>query len=312
MIAMAFCDYGTPDVLRPVVRPVPVPGEGEVRVDIRAVAALPVDCKIRSGALKAFFDVPLPKIPGRDGAGIVGAVGPGVDNIKVGDRICVVAGHAEQGTYQQALIRSRDTIVQMPEGMGFADAAALIHAGVCVVICLLDTAQIQPDMRVLIHGGSGAIGPLAIQLAKSRGAFVATTCRALNKAFVLDIGADIAVAYDQEDFTDISDPFDIVLDLVGGEVNARSYNVLRKGGHLVCLNAAPITDLSEQFGVRMTVARIHETPEILSRVMALAGQGVLRPRVAMTLPLAQASEAHRRMEQGGAGPGRIILEIPPL
>ena len=312
MIAIAFDDFGTPDVLRMVERPVPQLRAGEVRIDLRAVAVVPVDCKIRSGALRAVFDIPLPKILGRDGAGVVHSVGAGVDFVKPGDPVCVVAGHAEQGTYQQALVRTKDSIVAMPEGLGFADAAALVHAGVCAVICLLDTAEITAGMRVLIHGGSGAIGSLAIQLAKSRGAFVATTCSEANKALVRGIGADLAIAHDTEDFTRIEDSFDIVLDLVGGSVHQRSYGVLRKGGHLVCLNAAPIVDLSAQFGVRMTVARIHESPDVLRRVMDLAGKGVLKPHVSHRLPLDQAADAHRMAEQGGAGNGRIVLDIPPL
>jgi len=312
MIAMHFEEFGPPDVLRSVARQVPAPGAAQVRVDLRAVAVLPVDCKIRSGALTRFFDIPLPKIPGRDGAGIVGAIGEGVDYVKLGERVCVVASHAEQGTYQQALLHSRDTIVPIPDGMEFADAAALVHSGVCSVICLTDTAQIKAGMRVLIHGGSGAIGTLAIQLAKSAGAFVATTCRAVNRDLVTKMGADLAVAYDQEDFTRINEPFDVVLDLVGGDVHQRSYQMLRKGGHLVCLNAAPITDMSAQYGVTMTVARIHEAPDILNRVFALAGRGILRPLVALKLPLDQAAQAHRLMEEGSVPPGRIILDIPPL
>lgn len=312
MITVSFKNFGGPEVLTISAQPIPVPGPDQVLVHLRAAAVLPVDCKVRSGALRTFFEIAFPKIPGRDGAGVVAAVGSGVSYAKPGDRVCVVAGHTEQGTYRQAMLAGRDTLIPMPSGMTFADAAALVHAGVCSVICLCDTARIAPGMRVLIHGGSGAIGSLAIQLAKSMGAYVATTCRAANRDHALAMGADIAIAYDQDDFTRLAEPFDVVLDLVGGEVHKRSYEVLRAGGHLVCLNAASIRDLSEQFGVKMTVARVYESPDILRRVMALASAGVLRPQRVMTLPLEQAAEAHRLMEAGKATGGRIVLDIPPL
>ena len=311
MKAIQYATFGSPDVLElcDIVRP--IPGPGEVRVDLEAVAVLPVDHKLRSGALTTFFDVALPKIPGRDGVGTIGALGPGVDYAKVGDRVAVVAGHHEQGTYAQSIVRTQDTLVPVPKALTSPTAAALIHAGMCCLTCLEDVVALSPGMRILIHGGAGAIGALAIQFAKFRGAFVATTCRASNRSYVAMQGADQVFAYDEEDFSQIDDRFDIVFDLIGGEVHRQSYKVLRSGGHMVCLRAAPIEDLSEDHGVTTTVAQLNETPKLMARVMALGAQGVLRGQVRATMPLAAAAEAHAAMEAGRVTQGRLILEIPP-
>lgn len=312
MQAIQFDRYGGPDVLHRATVPVPDPGPGQVRVDLRAVAVLPVDCKIRSGALQEVFRVPLPKVPGRDGAGVVGAVAPGVDYASVGDRVCVVASQLEQGTYRQAILRTGETLVPIPPSVDDDHAAALIHSGVCAVICIRDTAEVRPGTRILVHGGAGAIGSLAIQLAKHQGAIVTATCSAANVSHALAMGADRAIAYDREDFSTLGRQFDVVLDLIGGDVHARSYQVLRTGGHMVCLRAAPFEDRAAEHGVRLTVPQIHESREVLDRVMALAGAGHLRPQVTDRLPLDQAVAAHAKMDVGAVSRGRIVLRVPPL
>lgn len=309
MRAIRFERFGGPEELQLVDVPVPEPGPGEVRVDLHAASVLPVDCKVRAGLLRDLLTVPLPKIPGRDGAGVVGKVGPGVDYLRVGDRVCVVAQHAEAGTYAQHIVRNRESVVPAPPDLDFDSAAALMHAGICAWICLVETAGIRGGMRILVHGGAGAIGALAIQLARHHGAHVVTTCGARNSDYVRQMGAHEVAAYDEEDFTAIADPFDIVLDLIGGSVHHRSYRVLRKGGMMVCLNAAPYTDLSTEYGVSVRLPRIHDRREALLAVTELATRNILRPQVAMRLGLEDAAEAHRLMESGKISRGRIVLHI---
>lgn len=312
MHAIRFHRFGGPEVLTCESLVVPVPGPGEIRVDLRAAAILPVDCKIRQGALKQHFQTVFPKIPGRDGAGVVGAVGPGVDYAQIGDRVCVVASHSEQGTYAQAMIRARDSIIAMPKRLDFSQAAALVHSGVCSVTCMFHVESISAGMNVLIHGGAGSIGTLAIQLAKARGAFVATTCSSSNGDYVRAMGADLVFAYDLQDFSTTHERFDVVLDLIGGEVHKKSYGVLRRNGHLVCLRAAPIQDLSKEYGVTMTMVQIRETPSILAEVMALTDAGVLKPQIHSVLPLARVQDGHALMDAGQVSRGRLVLDIPPL
>ena len=236
-----------------------------------------------------------------------------LDAARVGARSAIVPVIRFTGLHPwQAIVRPQETVARIPDSLTFDAAAALVHAGVCSLTCLADTARLAPGQRVLIHGGSGSIGALSIQLAKSLGAFVATTCREVNSAYARAMGADLVIPYDTGCFTRTSEKFDVVLDLVGGEAHRKSYQVLRRGGHLVCLNAAPISDLSAQHDVRMTMVRISEPPEMLDRVMSLAEGGVFRPGVAKTMPLEQAADAHRLMEAGLAARGRIVLTVPPL
>ena len=312
MQAIRYEQYGGPDVLRLVEVPDPEPGPGQVRVDVRAASVIPGDWKVRAGHLKQYFPITLPKIPGRDGAGVVTKLGLGVDYIAVGTPVCVVAQHVEPGTYAQAIVRDRESLTPLPPNLGFDEGAALIHAGVCSWICLVETAGLKPGMRVLVHGGSGAIGGLAVQLARHLGAHVAATCRAVNADYVKDLGAHQVVAYDRGDFAEELSGFDVVFDLIGGDVHRRSYPVLKKGGHMVCLIAAPFENCAAEFGVRVSVPRITDPRHVLDAVVDLAARGVLKPQICARMELAQAAEAQRRLEQGLITRGRIILQIPPV
>ena len=309
MRAIQYRRFGGPAVLELAEVPDPHPGPGQVRVDLRAASAIPGDCKLRAGHLQAHFKVTFPKIPGRDGAGIVTEVGPGVTYARPGDAVCVVAQHTESGTYAEAVVRDAATIVPKPDALGFTEAAALTHAGVCAWIMLVETAQVRRGMKVLVHAGAGAIGGLAVQLAAHLGAEVAATCRAANADYVQGLGAGRVVAYDREDFTQRLSDYDVVLDLVGGTVHERSYGVLRRGGHIVYLIAEPFRDRSREFGVRATRAEIHDRPDLLRTVVDLAAKKILRPQICATLPLAEAAEAHRRIEAGEVTRGRIVLTM---
>jgi NADPH:quinone reductase-like Zn-dependent oxidoreductase len=312
MKAIVYDDFGGVDVLHYRDMPDPVPGPGEVLVDLCAASVIPADWKLRAGRLKDLFPVTFPKIPGRDGCGVVSAVGPGVGYAAVGDRVCVVAQHTEPGTHAQRIVRDAESTVAMPEGMGFADAAALMHAGICAWICLVETAGLTAGQRVLVHGGAGAIGGLGVQLARHLGAEVTATCRSNNLDYAREMGAHHAVAYDASDFADTDTRYDVVFDLIGGQVHRRSYDVLRPGGHMVCLRADPIEDLSARYGVTVTVPMIHDSREALEATVRLAETGVFRPQIAARLPLDRAAEAHRMLEAGKVSRGRIVLDIPAV
>lgn len=312
MQAVRYEQYGGPDVLRLVELPDPEPGPGQVRVDLHAASVIPADWKVRAGHLKQYFPISFPKIPGRDGAGVVTKLGPDVDYVAVGTPVCVVAQHVEPGTYAQAIVRDRESIVPLPRRLGFDEGAALMHAGVCAWICLVETMNLQPGMRLLVHGGAGAIGGLAVQLARHLGAHVVATCRAENAAYVTELGADQVIAYDRDDFADTLRDFDSVLDLIGGDVHRRSYSVLKRNGHMVCLIAAPFENRAAEFGVRVTTPHIHDRRQTLDAVVDLAARGALRPQIRARMKLAQAAEAHRLLEQGSVTRGRIVLQIPPV
>jgi NADPH:quinone reductase-like Zn-dependent oxidoreductase len=186
-------------------------------------------------------------------------------------------------------------------------AAALLQPGNSAWIAVMETAQVQAGMRVLVHGGAGAVGSLMVQLCSHLGAEVTATCRAGNEDYVVGLGATRAIAYDREDFGTLRGQ-DLVFDLIGGDVHARSYSVLRAGGHLVYLTALPIVDQGTAFGVRVSRAMISDRQAVLAAVAELSAQGILQPRVAGVYSLAHAAQAHAALEAGQVTRGRLVLD----
>lgn len=305
--AIQYDRHGPPDVMRLVDVPDPVAGEGEVLVRLQASGVAPFDAKLRAGALSQHFTVAFPKTPGRDGAGHVVGLGAGVDDLAIGARVCVVAPRTS-GTAATLIACPRSLVVAAPPTLTMEEAGALLQPGLSAFIAMVETAALSDGMRVLVHGGAGAVGGLMVQLARQRGATVTATCRAANRDYVTELGAHRAIAYDGEDFTTI-EPQDVVFDLIGGAVHARSYAVLRDGGHMVYLVAEPFEERRER-GIRVTRAAIADRPEVIAAVADLAARGVWRPGVAGVLPLADIAEAHRRQEAGEVTRGRMVLTIP--
>jgi NADPH:quinone reductase-like Zn-dependent oxidoreductase len=309
MKAIQYTHYGGPDVLEYVDLPAPLPGPDEALIAVRCASVIPGDWKVRSGHLKEMFPLDLPTIPGRDGAGVVIATGSACDWAAIGDELCFVTEHVEPGSYAEQVARPRQMTVPKPPGVDFAHASAMLHAGICAWIGLVETAQILAGENVLIHAGAGAIGGMAVQIASHRGCHVTATCSAANAEYVRGLGADVVIAYDTEDFTDRLDGQDVVFDLVGGDIHENSCRVMKSGGRLVWLIAAPFDDISQSYGVSCTQAMIHDRRETLEHVAEAVAQGILRPQVSRRLPLRQAADAHRTLERGENSRGRIILEI---
>lgn len=307
MQAILFDRYGPPDVMRLATLTTPQAGPGEVRVRLQAAGVAPFDAKLRAGLLQAHFKPELPKIPGRDGAGIVDQLGAGVTGVALGDAVCVMADPLS-GTYAQAVVCAAGRVVPLPDGLSLHQAAALMQPGNSAWIAVMETAQVQSGMRVLVHGGAGAVGSLMVQLCSHLGAHVSATCRAGNEDYVSGLGATRAIAYDRDDFGSLRDQ-DVVFDLIGGATHARSYPVLRSGGHLVYLTAAPIVDQGSVLGVRVTRALVSDRPEVLAAVAGLATEGIFRPRVAGVFSLRDAPRAHAALEGGQVTRGRLVLDI---
>jgi len=308
MKAIQYSRYGAPDVLELVTLDDPIAGPNEVRVRLKAAGVSPIDAKLRSGALQAHFSLTFPKIPGRDGVGVIDQIGEGVIGLSLGDEVCVAADPTRSGTYAEAMVCASSRVVKKPPNLSTSQAAALLQPGVSAWISMCRTATLSDGMSVLIHGGAGAVGGQMIQLARHLRLDVATTCRAGNIDYVLGLGAHRAVAYDRDDFSVLRD-FDVVFDLIGGETHARSYQVLKAGGQLVYLTAMPFENQAEKYGVTVSRAMISDAPEALHAVAQLAAEGVLTPGVMATLPLAAAADAHRQFEAGQITRGRIVLNM---
>ena len=195
MKAVRYADYGDPSVLHLEEVQVPSPADGEVLVRVRATGVHPMDWKTRAGYLKQYMPVELPFTPGWELAGTVEAVGPGVESLKVGDR---VFGRAS-ATYAEYTVASEATLAKLPDSVSFEAGAALGLTGVSAWLAV-EAADVHPGQRVLIQGGAGGVGSIALQLAKRAGAHVIATTSAKNVDHVRALGADEAVDYSAAPF----------------------------------------------------------------------------------------------------------------
>ena len=310
MKAIHFSDYGGPEVLSYGEFPDPVLARDQVLIEVHAVSVAPSDWLVRAGRLQHMFSQTFPTIPGRDGSGVVVEVGAEADFAQVGDEVVFKVGHVELGSYAERIARGRDTVVAKPVNVSHIEAASGGHAGTCAWIGLVREAGVGPGMKVLIQGGAGAIGGLSLQLAKHLGASpVITTCRRANVDYVRSIGADIAIAYDEEDFRDAVHDCDVVFDLVGGDVHARSYEVLKPGGVMTWLIAEPFEDRSSEYNVVERQAVIDDDPAALKSVIEMIGTGAMKPQVVKVMPLEAAAEAQALLEAGKVSRGRIVLQV---
>lgn len=309
ILAIQFSDYGPADVLEAKPIPAPSPAAGEVLIDVHAASVNPIDWKVRSGMLKGVFPAKLPMISGRDGAGIISAVGEDVDPSRIGQRVCFLASRGV-GAWAEQIVLSSPLAVPIPVTLSFIDAAALPLAGLSAWAALVTAAEIGCGMRVLIHAAAGGVGTLAVQIARDRGAKVYATCSARNADYVLALGASEVIAYDREKFEDRLSDLDVAFDSMGGEVHRRSYAVVRKGGTLVCLSAEPYEDRGAACGVAVKMAQVLPDPQALATLVELVKAGRLKPLVEHVLPFADFAAAQRLSEQGHAR-GKTVLEIRP-
>lgn len=307
MRAICYDTYGGPGVLRLVSLPRPTPGAGQVLVRLAAAGVAPLDWKLRAGILAAHFTPEFPKIPGRDGTGIVEACGDGVAGFAPGDRVAVMAPPAgAAGTCAEYIAADAALCVPLPEGVDLIDGAALVNSGLSAWIAAVRTARVQAGQRVLVQAGAGAVGGLLVQLCAHLGAEVTATCHSRNMEYVHGLGAARAIAYDKPFPTDLA-PQDIVFDLMGGTVHDACYPLLVPGGHLVWLTAAPVTDRGAEFGVKVSRAMISDDATAVAEVLALAAKGVVRPQVAGRLPLTDTARAQTRLAEGQVSRGRLLI-----
>jgi NADPH:quinone reductase-like Zn-dependent oxidoreductase len=306
--AIQYSEHGPADVMQYVDLPDPVAGAGQILVKLEAASVTPFDWKLRAGHLQNHFTLPMPSVPGRDGGGTVVAIGEGVTEFKTGDRVAVMARFFAQGGYAEMIAVDEKSAVKIPDGLTTVEAVALTNASLSAWLSV-QTAEVKSGDKVLVHSGAGAVGGLLIQLCHHLGAEVATTCRSTNRDYVMGLGADQVIAYDQEDFSDILKDQDVVFDLMGGAVHDNSYKVLKKGGRLAWLVADPIRDRGAEFGVSVTRVMVTDDKTALQSMMDLAGAGLIKPQVARTMPLSEAAEAHRLLEKGAISRGRLVLTM---
>ena len=309
MKAVLFERHGGPEVLHLAEVPGPDAGPGEVVVDIHAASVNAADYKVRlGGGAYRGSGVKLPHILGRDFSGVVSAVGPGVTDLRVGDAVFGVCDQGIEGAYAEKIAIKGAIIAKKPDSLGHAEAAAMALTSLTALWALEDTAKLNPGETILIQGGAGGVAGFAIQLAKHIGATVITTASGRNHDYVRDLGADRVVDYNREDFTKVVADCDVVFDTVGGDVQVRSYEVLKPGGRLVWIAPSPAGFQPTRKDVQVLRPGVARDRAHLERMLALLEAGAVSPPAITRYKLADAAEAHRVSESRHLR-GKLVFEI---
>ena len=323
MRAVVITSPGDPDVLKLTEVPDPVPGPGEVLVEVAAAGVNRADVLQRMG----FYPPPpgAPPYPGLECSGRISALGPGVTVWQPGDEVCALLGG---GGYAEQVAVPQGQLLPVPDGVSLVDAAGLPETACTVYATVFQQARLTPGETILVHGGAGGIGTIAIQLAKSFGARVICTAGTPAKLErCTELGADLAVSYVRDDFVSAVDVFtggrgaDVILDIVGGPYLARNVAALATGGRLLVVSTqgGSSAELDLQMLMRKRASILASTLRarppadkavivagVREQVWPLISAGRVRPVTDRVLPMADAADAHRALEQG-THVGKILL-----
>ncbi len=300
-------EFGGPEVLTVVDAPEPRPMPTEVLVRVRAIGLNPLETRLRAGE----FPVQPPFTLGWDISGVVEQA-PLTWRLKPGDEVFgmplfprMVNGYAE------LVAAPALHLAHKPASLSHVEAAALPSVGLTAWQGLVDLAGVQAGDRVLVHGGGGGVGHVAIQIAKALDAQVITTASSGKREFVEELGADEVIDYRGVDFAETVRDIDVVLDTIGGDTVERSIGVLRPGGHLLTAVADDDLELAARYeaaGLRFSGIVVDPDPVGLRGLVDLVDQGKLRVHVQETFPFERVVDAHRALESGHLL-GKLVLTV---
>jgi len=308
MKAIRIHTYGGPEQMQLEDAPVPACGANDLLVRVVAAGVNPIDWKIRAGAMAHGLPMASALTLGWDGAGMVDAVGGSVTAFKSGDEVYFYAEFARGGTYAEYVAVDASQVALKPRTLAFAAAAALPMAGQAAWTALVDNAQIARGMRVLIHGGAGALGSVAVQLAKDAGLHVIATASGDGVALVRSLGADEVIDYRSQRFQDHVRDIDVVLDTIGGPTQEASWGLMNPGGILVATAMPPPPERAAAAGVRAAFVFTPPRGAVLVQLAERVDAGRLRVLVGQEFALADATHAHRLGESGKAR-GKMVLHV---
>jgi NADPH:quinone reductase-like Zn-dependent oxidoreductase len=292
MKAVIVREYGGPEVLKLEDVARPEPKENEVLVRVIAAGVNPIDTIIRGGVFAKEFGTHLPLVPGYDIAGVVEKAGKKTTRFKVGD---AVYAYIRGGGYAEYAIATEEQVSPKPKSLTFIAAAGVPVTALTAWQALIDAAKLKAGQTVLIHGGSGGVGTMAIQIAKARGAQVIATASTPNQDLLKELGADVTIDYAKTKFEDVAKDVDVVLDSVGEDTLARSYGVVKKRGFIVTLVArSDQAELAER-GIRGASIAVKPNAEELAEIAELIEAKKVKPVVTRMLPLADAVTAQQQI-----------------
>ncbi|WP_409250743.1 NADP-dependent oxidoreductase [Bacillus sp. SCS-153A] len=310
MKAIVIEEYGDKSVLKEKDIEKPSISENQVLVEVHSTSINPIDWKVREGYLKEMLPFEFPIVLGWDAAGVVVETGSNVTDFKEGDRVFTRPATTNRGTYAEYLSVEENLLAKMPEEMSYDEAASIPLAGLTAWQCLVDFGSIQEGDKVLIHAGAGGVGIFAIQIAKSFGAYVATTASESNIEFLKSLGADEVINYKEKDFSEELTDYDLVLDSMGEDIQSKSYKVLKDNGKLVSIVQPPSEEEAAGHNVEAGFVWLEPNGEQLQKLADLYVEGKVKPVISKTFDFSEQGlkDAHALSETHHAR-GKIVIQV---
>ncbi|HEY4147747.1 MAG TPA: NADP-dependent oxidoreductase [Chitinophagaceae bacterium] len=308
MKAIVMNEYGNAGVLKYEDVAKPVPADNEVLIRVKATALNPIDSKIRNGYLQAVMPIHFPFTPGWEAAGIIEAAGKNVTSLRAGDEVYTRPNFRKAGSYAEYMTVDENEVALKPKSLSFTAAAAMPLVAGSAYTILFKTANVKAGQRIFILGAAGSVGLFAVQMAKLAGAYVIGTATGDDIAMLQSLGIDEAIDYNKAGYADGVSNIDLALDLAGGPAYENLWKTLKKGGTLLSTTMQPSPGKAKEYGV--TASQVITGPDkaALEEIAALTDKGKLTPKVGKVLPLSEAAEAHKLMDEHRVK-GKIILEI---
>lgn len=332
MKAFIIDKYKSKDGGRIGQMPDPQPQVNEVLVEVHAAGINLLDSKIRSGEFKIILPYKTPFVLGHDVAGVITKIGAGVKQFKVGDEVYARPADHHIGTFADFIMVNEADLALKPKTLSMAEAASIPLVGLTAWQALIEKGNLKKGQKVFIQAGSGGVGTFAIQLAKHLGATVATTTSTANIELVKSLGADIVIDYKKEDFEQILQDYDLVLNSQDGKTLEKSLRVLKPGGKLISISGPPDPDFAAEIGapwyvklitrllssgVRKKAKRLNvgfsflfmrANGNQLKEITALINSGTIKPVMDKVFPFESIKEAMAYVESGRAK-GKVVVKM---
>jgi NADPH:quinone reductase-like Zn-dependent oxidoreductase len=308
MTALRAHRRGGPEVLVVERAPVPVPAPGEVLIEVHAAAITFDELTWDETWTRAGVDR-TPTIPSHEVSGVVTAAAPDVADIAVGDEVYGLIPFDRDGAAAEYVAVPAECLAARPTTCSHVPSAALPLAGLTAWQALVDHAAVQPGERVLVHGGTGGVGALTIQLAARLGADVTTTVRSDVADLMAELGATTVIDTRTEQFDGPDAEYDVVIDTVGGQTLERSFEILRPGGRLVTISAPPPPGKAEAFDVEATFFIVTPDRAQLIQLAELVDTAGMHIAIAGTFPLQDGRAAFESGQRPHRSPGKTVLIV---
>jgi len=314
MKAFAITGFGGNEVMKEIDIAIPEPAENEVQVRIRYAGINPIDWKIREGYLKALFQHKFPMILGKDASGVITKIGSNVKKFKVGDTIYSNTRKADvtSGSYAEYITLDENIVAHAPGNIPLAQAASVPLVSLTAWQALFDNIHLSSGKTILIHGGAGGVGSLAVQLAKLQGAIVYTTAHITQHDFVKSIGADYALNYEEENYEfKIDRKIDAVFDCAGGNSLKKSVQIVKSGGIVVTIVGGVTPEIQQEAHVKEIALKLMFTMpngEQLGKIKSLIEENKLSLPPIKEFTFNQITQALNDVQKGTVK-GKCVISI---